>query len=278
MTRAISPHGKYELQLIEAPVKRGLDQSGNVVEYAESKPINAQFAMTGLTEYEQLAALEHFSFSGLPEGVNPLSTVAVWDSEAEGIRQGWSPEMQEQIDKRLRHLATMNPASCLVVDPPEKSSPWKKYDEQSIATIFRLFSETGAEPEVVRLYEFENQGRPEIIAACEAIAEGRATVEDFVEKYPELGIAQFIEEKKTPAVSVFPGLVSEGVAGTEQVAPARVEPVPPVTDVTFPVNTSPGRWTLSNGDKIQGKKVDAEAAEAALHVLPALPEAVIVNA
>ena len=33
----------------------------------------------------------------------------------------------------------------------------------------------------------------------------------------------------------------------------------------YPHMYAPGRWKLSNGDKLQGRRVDAEAAEAALH-------------
>lgn len=215
MSRAISIHGRYELQLIEAPVKRGLDQSGNVVEYADGKPVNAQFAKTGLTEHEQLAALEHFSFSGLPEGVNPLSTISVWDSEAEGIRLGWSPEFQETIDKRLRHLATQNPGSVLVVDPPAKQSPWGRYDEQDVATIFRLFEATGADLEVVRLYEYENQGRQEIIEACEAITEGRATIQDFLTPEPT----------PEPEQALTAAPIVSGVASDQSIAPAKTDPM-----------------------------------------------------
>lgn len=264
MARAISPHGRYEIQLIESPVKRGLDQSGNVVEYTEGKPINAQFEKAGLTDWEQLAALEHFNFSGLPEGVFPLTTVSVWDSEAQAIQQGWSPEFHEQIEARLRQLASLNPGSILVVDTPAKQSPWNKYDEQDVRTIFRLFSETGADPEVVRLYEFENKARPEIIDACEKIAAGETTIEAYLDS----GLKTGANDGEAPLGS---GLVQEGVAGF-------VPSGPPVAEVTFPHNSSPGRWTLSNGEKIQGTKDVALAAEAALTTLPPLAESVIVNA
>src|SRR5580700_4347150 len=79
--RAVSPHGKYTLQLIEAPVRRGPDASGTIVEWTESKPTIAEFEKQGLHPWEQVAALEHFAFSGLAETVNPLSTLSVYDTE-----------------------------------------------------------------------------------------------------------------------------------------------------------------------------------------------------
>jgi hypothetical protein len=170
--RAVSPHARFSLQLIEAPVKRGLDQSGNVVEYADTKPIVANFAQLGLHEWEQIAVLEYFNFSGLPEGVNPLSTIGVYDSEAQGMALGWDEKMQKSVDERLEFLAKMNPASLIIVPTPAKLPPWRNYDHQDVQTIYRLFQETGADPEVVRLYEHENQGRQEIIQTMEALQRG----------------------------------------------------------------------------------------------------------
>ena len=39
--RAISPHGRYSIQLVEAHPKRGVDATGTVVEYSDTKPIIA---------------------------------------------------------------------------------------------------------------------------------------------------------------------------------------------------------------------------------------------
>lgn len=179
MTRVISPHAKFSIQLIESPVKRGTDQAGNVVEYTDSKPVIADFAQVGLHDWEQIAALEKFNFSGIAEGVNPLGTVSVYDSEAAAIQNGWTPEFHARVDKRLRHLAEMNPGSMLLVETPVKVSPWPSYDTQDVNTIFRLFQETGADPETVRVYEHENQARPEVIEVAQRRQDGHSWEDIF---------------------------------------------------------------------------------------------------
>lgn len=213
MARAISPHARYSLQIIEAPVKRGTDQSGNVVEYQEGKPVIAQFAQTGLQEWEQLAALEHFSFAGLPEGVNPLSTVSVWDSEAQAIAHGWDEEFAEKVDKRLKVLAEQHPASILVVDKPEAAAPWQTYDYMEVDEILSTLQLTGIDPQVARLYETEHQNRPEVVELFERLLEGETLDELIAER--DIEVEDTADQKAAPIV--------EGVASTETARPARAD-------------------------------------------------------
>lgn len=181
--RAISPIANYGIQLIEAPSKRGMDSTGTIVEYTDSKPVHAQFHQGGLTEWEQIAALENFDFSGLPEGVNPLTRVSMYDTEAAVAHiedEDERERFRERLDKRLRHLAKLYPNEFLIVEKPPAPLPWPSYDETpwtdatdgegnvtpGIETMQRM---TGISPEIIRLYEVEHKNRPSIIGLCERL-------------------------------------------------------------------------------------------------------------
>ncbi len=245
--RAISPHGRYSLQLIEAPVKRGTDSQGTVVEYSDTKPVIAHFEKLGLTDDEQLAALEHFSFSGLPDGVNPLSTISVWDSEGQALAHGWDEEFTAKVDARLEYLANMNPASVMVVKRELKQAPWATYDGMEPKAIFETMLLTGFAPEPVRLYEAENQDRPEVIDVLEQLQAGDVAITDVVDSFSDREVGE-----DEPAYFVPPNY--DGLEQA-QITHAHIE---------FPVVKSPGRWTLSDGSTFAGKKIEAQAAEAAL--------------
>jgi hypothetical protein len=170
--RAISPIGNYSIQLFEAIPKRGMDSTGTIVEYSDNKPVLAQFHRGGLTEWEEIAAIESFDFSALPEGTNPLTRVSVFDTE--GLVQNIEDEKEREemlakIDKRLRHLSTLFPAEFKIIEKPASPKPWPSYDENTVEEIFELQAATGVDPQDIRLYEVENQNRPEVIEACEVI-------------------------------------------------------------------------------------------------------------
>ena len=184
--RAISPISKYSIQLIEAVPKRGMDSSGTVVEYTDKKPVLAEFHQGGLTEWEQIVALESFDFSGLPEGVNPLSRVAMFDTEAYVQRYPEEEQeaMQFMIDKRLKQLADIFPNEFMIVEKPRQPKPWPTFDEteledtqietapgvyQAVPGILTLQALSGWSPEAIRLYEVENKNRKDVVEAMEAL-------------------------------------------------------------------------------------------------------------
>ena len=156
--RAISPLARYGIQVVEAVPKRGMDSTGTIVEYTDAKPVHAQFTQGGLTEWEQIEALEHFDFSGLPEGVNPLTRVSVYDSEA-AVAHIANPDeriaMQQLIDERLRHFSTLYPSEFRIVEKPPVPKPWPSYDGDSIEKVLQIQEATEYSPEAIRLYEME---------------------------------------------------------------------------------------------------------------------------
>ena len=181
--RAISPIANYGIQLIEAIPKRGMDSTGTIVEYSDSKPVHAQFTRGGLTEWEQIAALEHFDFSGLPEGVNPLTRVSVYDTEA-AVAHIASPEeriaLQGVLDQRLEHFSTMFPSDFMIVEKPPVPKPWPSYDGDSIEKVIQIQEATQYSPEAIRLYEMERPAPRVTLIARMADLERHAEDEEIL--------------------------------------------------------------------------------------------------
>lgn len=190
--RAISPIGNYSIQLFEAIPKRGMDSSGTVVEYSDNKPVIAQFSRGGLTEWEEIEAINSFDFSALPEGVNPLTRVSVFDTDGLVATMEDGPEKDaflEKVEKRLAHLATIFPGEFRIVAKPASPKPWPTYDENTLEEIFELQAATGVDPQSIRLYEVENLNRPEVIEACEVIEKAlRGDASAFEESTPSFSV------------------------------------------------------------------------------------------
>lgn len=173
--RCISPHGRYSIQVFEGQTRVGVDQAGIMHSVELSKPVVADFEQGGLTEWEIEAALMSFNFAGVPDGVNPLTRVSVFDTEAyvQRFPEGERALKQEAIDNRLRELQEQHPSEFVIVEKPAAQAPWPSYDTDTIEEIVALQKRTGISPEAVRLYEHENQGRQAVIDVMTAIEEGR---------------------------------------------------------------------------------------------------------
>lgn len=180
--RAISPISRYGIQLIEAIPKRGMDSTGTIVEYTDKQPVHAQFSQGGLTEWEQIAAVENFSFSGIPEGVNPLTRVAVFDTEV-AVAHIANPReriaLQELMDERLEHFATLYPSEFMIVAKPPVPKPWPSYDNDSIEKVLEIQEATEYAPEQIRLYEMERPKPRATLIAKMAELEQQATEEQI---------------------------------------------------------------------------------------------------
>jgi hypothetical protein len=192
--RAISPIAHYGITVQSPRAKRGMDQAGQVVEYFDGDLIHAQFETSGLTEWEQIFALENFDFSGLPDGVNPLTRVSVFDSEAyvQRFPKDEREAILKKVDERLEELQTIFPSEFRIVEKPRQLAPWPTYDTTALEDsvdeetgevkpgILSLQRVSGWSPEQIRLYEVENANRSEVIAAMEAL-EAEAAGEPYGE-------------------------------------------------------------------------------------------------
>jgi len=165
--RCLSPHARYSINVFDAQEQIVTDARG----YAHSRPVGLQvmanFENSGLLEHEIELALSSFSFSGLAEGVNPLSRIGVFDTEVFCMRypENEREEIQAQVEQRLRELQQMHPAQFIIAETPTAPKPWDKYDEDSVEQILALQQATGVAPGIVLRYEQENRNRSEIIGA-----------------------------------------------------------------------------------------------------------------
>jgi len=180
--RCISPHARYSINVFDAQEQIVTDARG----YAHAMPIGLQvmanFENTGLLEHEIEVALGSFNFTGLAEGVNPLSRIGVFDTEVfcQRYPEKEREEIQAQIEERLRILQEQNPSQFIIVDTPLAPRPWEKYDFDGIEQVLAVQQATGTSPTVVRRYEEENQGRQEIIDAMTSLEAGDEEQEAIV--------------------------------------------------------------------------------------------------
>lgn len=165
--RCLSPHQSYSIQVIEGQEQIVVDARGYAMTHTLGKPVIANFDRSGLLDHEIEAALTNFNFSGLPEGVNPLTRISVFDTEAycEQFPKDKRDELQVQIDQRLRELQERHPSEFIIVESPVAAKPWGSYDEDTIEDIVKFQERLEIEPELIRLYESDNQKREEIIEA-----------------------------------------------------------------------------------------------------------------
>lgn len=167
--RCISPYPRYSIQVFEGKEQVMMDTRGHAFSHVISKPVVADFQQGGLLDHEIEVALTKFSFSGIPEGVNPLTRIASFDTLAYAEAHDLTEAEVEAVNARLRKLADLHPSEFVVVDQPAADKPWEAYDEQSAEDVIFTRNLTGISPEKVRLYELEHEGREEVIAAMEAL-------------------------------------------------------------------------------------------------------------
>lgn len=191
--RCISPSARFSIQIFEGQEELVRDTRGYASTQVLRKPLIANFEVQGLLEHEILEAMSKFSFSGLAEGVNPLTTVSAFDTEAfcAQFPESERAAKQIQIDQRLRELQETF-GGFIIVEPPLAPRPWEKYDEMDADEVIRTVDLLGfkATAQGVRLYEAQNQARPEVIEAMDRIEDPEGAAErygDSEEETTEVG-------------------------------------------------------------------------------------------
>ena len=171
--RLLSQYARYSIVIFGPNEKIMTDERGYAVMVPQNEPVIAMFDKLGLLDHEQDLVLRSFDFSGLPEGVHPLTRVGVWDSEAYCFDKYSDPEerasMQAQIDQRCRELQPRFPTQFVIAETPVAPLPWPSYEEDTIEDILKLQERLGYDPDLVRRYEEENQNRPEVIGAMQEL-------------------------------------------------------------------------------------------------------------
>ena len=163
--RFISPHSRYTVAVDPGHERLVIDQRGTSFLHKESDPEIAQFEQSGMRDHEIQMALEKWTFSGLPEGVNPLTRIGVYDPEANAIAADWTDEQRQAVERKLWFQALDHPGDLAFCLSPRQPMPWPSYDTDTVEEITEFQARLGIDPEIVRRYEEENQARPEIVAA-----------------------------------------------------------------------------------------------------------------
>ena len=173
--RVLSPSPGYSIQVFEGQEVREVDAAtGAGYTRVAKQPLVIRFESGfGIRADEEALALSTFTgeFSGLAEGVNPLSRVSAWDSESAAISDGWDEKFHEKVCERVRSLASSRPQYMLVVEDAVAPKPWPTYDEKDQEEVLAYVDALGLNPETVLAYEVENAERAPLIRALNVLIE-----------------------------------------------------------------------------------------------------------
>lgn len=182
--RFISRHEQYSIQVFEGKEQIVTDPRGYAQTITLAKPVVANFEKSGLLDHEQELALLTFNFSGLPEGVNPLTTISVFDSEMyvdANFEEEERDAMDAKIVARLLELSERHPSQFIPAPQPLAPRPWPSYDGMDADEVLRtreiLATEANNMAEAVRLYELENEEVRDVPVRQE-IVEAMLDIED----------------------------------------------------------------------------------------------------
>ena len=165
MGRFISPHARYGVAADAGSEKLITDARGNSFLHQTGDPIVCQFEQSGLRDHEIEVAFSLFNFSGVPEGINPVTRIAVYDPEAAADSLDWDDETRKKVERKLWFASQDKPGEIAFVPSPRAQKPWPSYDSDSVEEILEFQKRLDFDPEVIRLYEVENDNRQEIIEA-----------------------------------------------------------------------------------------------------------------
>ena len=93
--RLLSPHLNYSVKVFDGEERVETDAvTGQSYTRTERMPLVAAFEQGGLFPHETELALRAFDgvWKGLPEGVNPVTRISTYDTEAMAVQSGWSVE------------------------------------------------------------------------------------------------------------------------------------------------------------------------------------------
>ena len=175
--RVLSPHRKYTIVIFEEKSQTGVDDRGSIKTVVQQPGLLAEFGMFGLYAEEERIAQEKISFKGVPEGVNPLSTLGVYDTDAQAKANGWDREFHQAVKDKFYKLAALFPNDMLIIEDVPAGAPFSRYDELSSEEIISFVEELGLSAHDVKLYESENLARQEILDRMNEILDASAASE-----------------------------------------------------------------------------------------------------
>ena len=206
-------HARHEVCAVDDP----LDAGGGAVNGRERLDERVRPSMPGFLPWNLEPTRDANWYAR--EAMALDARCSVWDSEAYCLSNGieLGSELHLRIDARLRELALLHPASMLVVDKPRNAAPWPTYDQMEVSEILDALAMTSVDPNIARLYEGENQRRPEVADLVERLVQGESIDELIAEREANTSAPTHVpfEEDEDSKGSAVP--VHEGVAGTHDV-------------------------------------------------------------
>lgn len=160
--RFISIHTRYSVAVDPGHEVLRTDKRGTSFMHKESDPVIAQFEQSGLRDHEISDAFERWTFSGLPEGVNPVTRIGVYDPEAQAIAADWPDDVRSAVERKLWLESEAHPGDLAFVSYPRARAPWPSYDTDTVEEILMLQARLEIPPGQIRTYEEENKNRDQI--------------------------------------------------------------------------------------------------------------------
>ena len=194
----------------------------------------------------------------LPGSVTPETPKGVQEWKKDLAGQGIYPlrQREDYIWKRLYYLESQGNNNVEKVDyvPPTK---------EHLAAIERARRVVAMKDSLAEAL-VDGGVTPENLVATLQAGQVRVPVE--VEEVPETvgPVVEVTTAAAEPTAEVEVVEMVPEVAVAPEPVPEPVAEKPEVPEVTYPVMYAPGRWKLSDGSKLQGKKVKAVRAEKAL--------------
>ena len=184
--RFISRYPALQVSALKPEFKYVRDASGDTRKEKVFDGYIAQFRLGGLSPWEKQTGLARWKIATPLDG-RVDGFLSSWDSEVEQIKEGWSDETREKVEKALLSSASAGTGNVIMVEPPKIEKPWPKYDDlhaggkHSKEDIAKLIAnqvkELGLDPYHVISYERENKDRSEVIGALEIVISEMAAEE-----------------------------------------------------------------------------------------------------
>lgn len=154
-------------------------------EIGKQKKLCAFFTRGAAPDWAKAEGLRRLEMRGVPEGVDPATRIAVFDSVAAQIQQGWTDDERERVEAHLRTRQ-----GIIEIDQPKVPAPYALYTKHrkvhgrrtadlAVKDILAAYETAGFDVQQALAYERSNTPVPEIVQALEQLA--GPTVEDEAE-------------------------------------------------------------------------------------------------
>lgn len=167
--RFISKHPRYSFQA-QAIAMQVITTPQGAIQVPQVPQIICEFQQGGLSPWEVELGLKSFHFAGQPdENVVPKENrLSVFDTETWQMSTGADDDLRKFVEHRLLSNE-MYGQDFIAAEELRHPAPWRNYDKvQDLGTLIEMLDLLGynslpEDIEMVRLYEHQNQKRPEIL-------------------------------------------------------------------------------------------------------------------